>query len=144
MSLKRWLRPHISMVLTEINAVIAARSTPPWARNEDDGRLRDLCAQHLSTGGKRLRALLTPALVGAEGGDVAAACVIGACIEVLHNGTLVHDDIQDGDELRRGQPTLWRRVGAPQAINAGDAMLVAPLLVVASSAKIPVEHRASE
>lgn len=142
MSLKRWLRPHISMVLTEINAVIAARSAPPWARPEDDGRLRDLCGQHLSTGGKRLRALLPPALVAAEGGDVAAACVLGACIEVLHNGTLVHDDIQDGDELRRGQPTLWRRVGAPQAINAGDVMLVAPLLVAASSPKIPTRHRA--
>ncbi|MCO4762890.1 MAG: polyprenyl synthetase family protein [Myxococcales bacterium] len=143
MSLKRWLRPHISTVLTEISAVIAARSTPPWARPDDDGRLRDLCGQHLSTGGKRLRALLPPALVAAEGGDTAAACVLGACIEVLHNGTLVHDDIQDGDELRRGQPTLWRRVGAPQAINAGDVMLVAPLLVASSSPKLPVHVRAT-
>ncbi len=142
MSLKRYMRPHISSVLNEIHGVIAARTTPPWARGEDDGRLRDICAQHLSTGGKRLRALLPPALVQAEGGDPSAACVLGACIEVLHNGTLVHDDIQDGDELRRGQPTLWRRVGTPQAINAGDVMLVAPLLVSASSPRIPAAARA--
>ena len=142
MKLRDWTRPHFPRVMREIHRIIAARTDPAWARGEDDARLQDICAQHLSTGGKRLRALLPPALVSAEGGDVAAACVLGACIEVLHNGTLVHDDIQDGDDLRRGQPTLWRRVGAPQAINAGDVMLVAPLLVISSSDAVPESTRA--
>ncbi len=52
----------------------------------------------------------------------------GACVEAVHNGTLVHDDIQDRDTLRRGKPTLWTEVGIPQALNAGDAMLIAPIV----------------
>ena len=42
------------------------------------------------------------------------------------NATLVHDDLQDGDEVRRGEPTLWKKYGAGQAINAGDLMLMVP------------------
>ncbi len=92
-----------------------------------------LAEDHLATGGKRLRGLLPPALVAAADGDVAAARMFGACVEAVHNGTLVHDDIQDGDELRRGQPTLWKTRGIPQAINAGDAMLVAPMVALLNS-----------
>ena len=44
-----------------------------------------------------------------------------AAIEILHNATLVHDDLQDGDETRRGQPTIWKKYGPAQAINSGDA-----------------------
>jgi len=81
---------------------------------------------HVATGGKRLRALLPAALVEAEGGDVPLAQRLGAAIELAHNATLVHDDIQDRDTLRRGQPTLWTLHGEGQAINTGDAMLVRP------------------
>jgi geranylgeranyl diphosphate synthase type I len=45
---------------------------------------------------------------------------------MLHNATLVHDDIQDGDRLRRGKETVWVRHGVPQAINVGDLMLMLP------------------
>ena len=44
---------------------------------------------------------------------------MGAAVEVMHNATLVHDDIQDGDEYRRGRPTTWKRYGVAQAINIG-------------------------
>ena len=59
-----------------------------------------------------------------------AALLFGACVEVVHNGTLVHDDIQDRDELRRGVATLWKRFGIAQALNVGDTLLVAPLFVL--------------
>ncbi len=90
--------------------------------------LGDMVAAHMATGGKRLRGLLPMALVEAGGGPAAAALRLGTAIEMVHNGTLVHDDVQDGDEYRRGTPTLWTQVGVAQAINAGDAMLVAPLV----------------
>ncbi|MEY3013953.1 MAG: hypothetical protein RIT45_2688 [Pseudomonadota bacterium] len=107
-----------------------------------DARLGAMIDEHLQTGGKRLRGLLPAALVRAGGGPVQAAWTLGACIELVHNGTLVHDDIQDGDELRRGRPTLWKVHGAPQAINVGDALYAAPLAALALDPSVPRHHAA--
>ena len=49
-----------------------------------------------------------------------------AAVELVHNATLVHDDIQDGDTYRRGRETVWVTHGVGQAINVGDLMLVLP------------------
>lgn len=98
--------------------------------------------EHLSTGGKRVRARLALAATAALGGDRAAAAPWAAACELLHNATLIHDDIQDGDTVRRGQPTTWVRHGVHQAINAGDLLLMLPFVALAS---LPVsgEHRAA-
>ena len=61
-----------------------------------------------------------------------------AAIEILHNYSLVHDDIEDGDELRHGRPTLWAVYGIPQALNAGDAMCALSFLVLE---RAPARHR---
>lgn len=45
-----------------------------------------------------------------------------ACVELVHNFSLIHDDIEDGDEERRHRPTLWKLWGIPQAINTGDGL----------------------
>lgn len=89
-----------------------------------------LVEEHLSTGGKRLRARL--ALDAAEALGVPGETAVGwaAACELLHNASLVHDDLQDGDRVRRGQPALWARHGADQAINAGDLMLMLPTLAL--------------
>jgi hypothetical protein len=58
----------------------------------------------------------------ASGGDWHDALPAAAAVELLHNFSLIHDDIEDGDSLRRGRPTLWKVWGIPQAINAGDAL----------------------
>lgn len=75
--------------------------------------------------------LLRPALVcfscEALGGEVEAALPLAAALELVHNFSLVHDDIQDGDELRRGRPTTWKAFGTAQAINAGDGLLILAL-----------------
>jgi geranylgeranyl diphosphate synthase type I len=84
------------------------------------GHLELMVQQHLATGGKRLRAIIPPWVAANLGGDVEAAVSLGVGLELLHNGTLVHDDLQDGDAVRRGHPTVWRRWGEAQAINAGD------------------------
>jgi geranylgeranyl diphosphate synthase type I len=72
--------------------------------------------------GKALRPTVCLLVCEALGGDWRHALPAAASIELVHNFSLIHDDIQDGDELRRGRPTLWTRWGVPQAINAGDAM----------------------
>lgn len=72
--------------------------------------------------GKRLRPMLCLIACLEVGGDPVQALPAAAAIELLHNFSLIHDDIEDGDETRRHRPTLWKVWGAPQAINAGDAM----------------------
>ena len=92
--------------------------------------LPGMAAYHMQTGGKRLRALLPLLTAQALGRDPGVMVPLGAACEVLHNATLVHDDLQDGDTLRRGQATVWRHYGEPQAINLGDAMFYWTLLLV--------------
>jgi len=58
----------------------------------------------------------------AAGGDPLDAVDAAAAIELVHEFSLIHDDIEDGDAMRRGRPALWTLVGVPQAINAGDAL----------------------
>ncbi len=78
-------------------------------------------------GGKLLRPSLVCFSCEALGGDVSAALPLACALELVHNFSLVHDDIQDGDELRRGRPTVWKAFGTAQAINSGDGLLVLAL-----------------
>jgi geranylgeranyl diphosphate synthase type I len=77
--------------------------------------------QRLPTG-KRLRPMLCLLACAEVGGDPATALPAAAAIEILHNFSLVHDDIEDGDETRRHRPTVWKVWGIPQATNVGDGM----------------------
>lgn len=72
--------------------------------------------------GKRIRPLLTLLTCDAAGGDWQQAVPAASAIEIIHNFSLVHDDIQDASDTRRGRPTAWTLWGQPQAINTGDAM----------------------
>jgi geranylgeranyl diphosphate synthase type I len=73
-------------------------------------------------GGKMLRPALCLLCCEAAGGNPAGAMPAAVALELLHNFTLIHDDIEDRSESRHGRETLWRRVGIAQAINAGDGM----------------------
>nr|MBA2248552.1 polyprenyl synthetase family protein [Chloroflexia bacterium] len=75
--------------------------------------------------GKRIRPALAMLSCTAAGGDAADAAPLAAAIELLHNFTLIHDDIQDRSPNRRHRATVWRVWGDAQAINAGDAMFAA-------------------
>lgn len=86
-----------------------------------------------SNPGKLLRPTLlllaSELAAGRVGGSVAAraraarhALPAAVAVELVHNFSLIHDDIEDGDEFRRHRPTLWRIWGQPQAINTGDGM----------------------
>ncbi len=78
----------------------------------------------MDTGGKRIRAVLPLMVAEALGEDPESMVAFGACCELIHNATLVHDDLQDGDRVRRGEPTVWVKFGSAEAINLGDAMLM--------------------
>jgi geranylgeranyl diphosphate synthase type I len=80
-------------------------------------------------GGKALRPTLCLWACQAMGGDWRAALPAAAALELAHNFSLVHDDIQDGDRERRHRPTVWSVWGQPQAINAGDSLLILARLV---------------
>ena len=74
-------------------------------------------------GGKRLRATLPWLVAKAVGDSHSGLLDVGAAIEIIHNFTLVHDDIMDDDDIRRGRPAVHIAYDLPTAINAGDAML---------------------
>jgi geranylgeranyl diphosphate synthase, type II len=81
--------------------------------------MRDFCARS----GKGLRPALLIATCRAFGGELKDALTSAAALELLHGAFLIHDDIQDQSESRRGISCLHARVGIPLAINVGDAML---------------------
>ncbi|MHB8376216.1 MAG: polyprenyl synthetase family protein [Dehalococcoidia bacterium] len=74
--------------------------------------------------GKMLRPALCLLCCEAVGGDAARALPAAVALELVHNFTLIHDDIEDSSETRHGRTTLWRVAGIPQAINTGDGMFV--------------------
>lgn len=74
--------------------------------------------------GKRIRPLLLLLVCTATGGNWLHAVPAAAAVELIHNFSLVHDDIQDNSEKRRNRPTVWKIWGMPQGINAGDVLFV--------------------
>jgi geranylgeranyl diphosphate synthase type I len=75
-----------------------------------------------ANGGKRMRPLLGLLAYASIAGEHARALPGAAAVELGHNFSLVHDDIEDGDLERRHRPTLWTVLGIPQAINTGDTL----------------------
>lgn len=84
--------------------------------------LYEAAAHLVSSGGKRLRPHMAIKSCELLGGTAAAAMPAAAAVEMIHNFTLVHDDIMDNDEVRHGVPTVHRRFGVPVAILAGDVL----------------------
>jgi len=72
--------------------------------------------------GKRLRPRILVTVAQSEGAEAETAFPAAAALELLHNFSLVHDDIEDRDELRHGRSTLWARFGIPAALEAGNAL----------------------
>jgi len=83
-----------------------------------------LAADYPLRKGRSLRASFCIAAARAFGASVDDAVRSAISLELLHNAFLVHDDIEDESEERRGRPTLHRLHGVPQALNAGDALVV--------------------
>lgn len=125
-------------LLTSINEVkpfIEQRIVESLTASRHD-RLAAAMMHLILGGGKRMRATL-PWLVGRAVGDTHSGLLdIGAAIETIHNFTLVHDDIMDDDEIRRGRNAVHIEYDMPTAINAGDAMLAIAFERLVMSANI--------
>jgi geranylgeranyl diphosphate synthase type I len=93
--------------------------------------------------GKRLRPVLCLMACEAVGGRVAHALPAAAAIELVHNFSLIHDDIEDASPTRRHRETVWRIWGVPQAINCGDGLYTVAYLKLGqlSARGVPL-HRA--
>ena len=88
--------------------------------------------------GKRIRPLLVLLTCSAAGGSWQTALPASAAVELVHNFSLIHDDIEDNSPLRHGRDTVWKKWGVPHAINAGDAMFtLAHLQSVRLAERIP-------
>lgn len=86
-------------------------------------RLNEACRYILEGGGKRLRAVLVVVACRAVGGRTAQALDAGCAVEIMHNFTLVHDDIMDSAATRRGRPTVHIRWDLNGALLAGDVLI---------------------
>lgn len=87
-------------------------------------RFYALVRDYPSRGGKRLRGQFLLAATQAHGGDWRTGVGVAAALELFQNWVLIHDDVEDDSEDRRGLPALHRSVGVPVAINVGDALHV--------------------
>lgn len=135
--------------------VHAGRDVLGWSRDLVDPALRaavatipatmrDLAGYHFGwcdehgrptecSGGKGIRPALALLAAEAVGGVADATVPAATAVELVHNHSLVHDDVMDGDRTRRHRPTLWAVFGANPAIQAGDALLALAFGVLAGS-----------
>ena len=107
--------------------------------DEEPANLMESSRQYPYAGGKRMRPAMAVACCGAVGGDKSKAVPLAVAIEYIHNFTLIHDDLMDGDEVRRGMPTIHMGYGMPTAILAGDA-LFAKAYQIMCELDIPAER----
>jgi geranylgeranyl diphosphate synthase type II len=89
--------------------------------------LHELILDYPNRGGKMMRPGICISTAKAFGAELEEVIPFAASIELLHNAPLIHDDIQDESEERRGKPTLHELHGVPLAINAGDSLLMLAL-----------------
>ena len=101
------------------------------AKQNNNDSLHQMLSYHLgwtnsqkgaSSQGKRIRPLILLLSTETSGGNWQDAVAAAAAVELIHNFSLIHDDIEDESEVRRGRKTVWKLHGLPIAINAGDAL----------------------
>lgn len=110
----------------EMRAVLQFDGTPPepflGMMQYQMGWVNESLQPIEAISGKRIRPLVCMLANAASGGEWLQVTPAGAAIELLHNFSLIHDDIEDVSPTRRGRPTVWKIWGEAQAINSGDAM----------------------
>lgn len=102
-----------------------------YIEDELPANLMEAARQYPYAGGKRMRPAMVIAACRAVGGDGKKAVPLAVAIEYIHNFTLIHDDLMDGDEKRRGMTTSHIKYGMPTAILAGDALFAKAFQIIA-------------
>ncbi|MGB2695783.1 MAG: polyprenyl synthetase family protein [Dehalococcoidia bacterium] len=110
-------------VTSELRSVLERRSIPPYSLMRYHLGWEDRYGGQVEArSGKQLRPTLCLLCCEAIGGDWQRALPAAAAIELLHNFTLIHDDVEDASPRRHGRETIWSLWGQAQAINVGDGM----------------------
>jgi len=143
MTLDQWMNHMLPEIERELQVQIRRLDQPSTSR------FHEMLAYHMGwTGsgagpqasGKRIRPLLLLLTTAACEKDWEPALPAAAAVELVHNFSLVHDDVQDNSDVRRGRATVWKNWGVPMAINVGDALFViANLAVMDLSRSLPPE-----
>jgi geranylgeranyl pyrophosphate synthase len=108
--------PHISAHLASVEQLMEG------GLSAEDSRVYGLLSPFIRLGGKRIRPALCILSCSAAGGRYEDAVAPASIIELFHNFTLIHDDIEDDSRFRRGEPALHVSHGVPMALNSGDAL----------------------
>jgi len=106
----------------------------------DPKQLYDAASHLILHGGKRLRPFLVLKSCQMLGGRLSEAMAAASAVEMIHNFTLVHDDIMDNDEMRHGVPTSHNKFDMPLAILAGDVLYSKSYLTFSSNSKLPSNY----
>lgn len=122
---KKW--PSIKVLIDE---VLAEHWMNPFTS--------EMIRYQIETGGKKIRPTLVVGIHRAFGGNDSDALPFAAAVELIHNASLVHDDIQDQDEFRRGKQAAWKKYSTDQAINLGDILFTLAFEVFMKS---PLEEK---
>ena len=118
---RSWIQP----------AILAEIMGPPSTETEKIGQ------EWLATGGKRWRPILTSSIFSTIGGIPEKIMKAAIAVECFHKASLIHDDIEDNDDTRYGQPTVHIKYGIPTAINAGDYLIGEGYRLLATSGFSP-------
>ena len=123
----RLLEEYGEMTRVALRPYLPKRHAPKY--------LYDLLADYPTRGGKMMRSTLCIASACAFGASIEDAIPSAVAIELLHNAFLVHDDIQDASDERRGRPTLHKLHGVPLAMNAGESLSLLSLQPLKSNVR---------
>ena len=136
------LAPYLSAVETELRDIVDAASDAHMDEcHAPISPLYDMIRYHMgwldadfypliTDGGKRLRPVMCLLACEAVGGDWRSALPAAAAIELIHNFSLIHDDIEDQSETRRHRRTVWALWGVAQGINTGDTVWILSRLAI--------------
>jgi len=124
--LEKNLRIFVPLIDNELKKTVPENSFPNFY---------DAMNYVFDTGGKRLRPALCLSVCKILGCDIEKALPFAVAIEIAHNALLVHDDIEDGDGIRRGKLAVWKKYGLAHGINIGDGLFFKSYEVLLSSKK---------
>ena len=116
------LQVEMKRVKTAVDSLILEELLPKSSPVAEVDLLYRMMRDYPSRPAKGMRPFLCVTACRAAGGDGKDALLTAACIELFQHWILIHDDIEDDSELRRGAPALHRKYGGPLALNAGDAL----------------------
>ena len=107
----------------DVRRLLRTYLRPPEPRSD----VYEFASDYPERGGRTLRASLCIAAARAHGANLEQVLNSAVALELVHNAFLIHDDIEDESEERRGRPTLHRLLGVPIAVNVGDALIALSL-----------------